>query len=131
MQAQQPTTQHDGAELKVLLVDDEKEICFLLHTMLGRSGAKCRSAYSLAGAQEALAMDRYDLVFLDINLPDGLGYSLIPSIRRELPNARIIAISALDYEKDRAVERGADLFVSKPFNRSTILSALQRLGVSK
>ncbi|MBK8341607.1 MAG: response regulator [Flavobacteriales bacterium] len=131
MQAQQPTTQREGSALKVLLVDDEKEICFLLHTMLERSGAKCRSAYSLAGAQEALGLDRYDVVFLDINLPDGLGYSLIPTIRRILPEARVIAISALDHEKDRAVERGADLFVSKPFNRGAILGALEQLGVNK
>ena len=130
MQAAQHTIQRDGAALKILLVDDEREICFLLHTMLERGGAQCRSAYSLAGAQEALATDQYDVVFLDINLPDGLGYSLIPTIRRMLPKARIIAISALDHEKDRAVERGADLFVSKPFNRSTILGALQRSGAS-
>ena len=131
MQAQPLTMQNDGPGLRVLLVDDEREICFLLHTMLERSGAKCLSAYSLAGAQEALGTDQYDVIFLDINLPDGLGYSLIPSIRRSHPKARIIAISALDHEKDRAVERGADLFVSKPFNRSTILSALQPSGASK
>ena len=129
--SQKHNGQGEAHELKVLVVDDEREICFLLSTMLERTGARCRSAYSLSDGQEALNTAEYDVVFLDINLPDGLGYNLIPVIRSGHPQTRIIAISAVDQERARAHERGADTFVSKPFDRNTIFSTLQRLGVSK
>ncbi|MEO8589590.1 MAG: response regulator [Flavobacteriales bacterium] len=110
-----------------LLVDDEQEICQLLRNMLRRTGTECDFAHSVQQGREALKHAHYDAVFIDVHLPDGLGYDLIPDIKAAQPDARLIAISAMD-EGARAVGEGADLFVPKPFNRSMILTSIRDLG---
>lgn len=114
---------------KVLLIDDETEICFLLSNVLRRAGAQCALAHSLAEGRSALAQGVYDAVFLDIHLPDGLGYDLIPEIRKQQPDARVIAISAVDNERMAAADRGADLFIPKPLSKDIVLNGLRMLGL--
>ncbi len=113
-----------------LLVDDEPEICQLLSNMLRRVGAECDMAHTVEQAIAKLNTGTYDAVFLDIHLPDGLGYDVIPEARKRNPDARLIAISAVDAERTNAVNAGADLFVPKPFNREIILRSIQELGFS-
>ena len=113
---------------RALLIDDEEEICQLLRNMLRRGGTECTFAHSLEQARHALNMDQFDAVFIDIHLPDGLGYDLIPTIKATQPHSRLIAISAMDVEGERALSAGADLFVPKPFNRSIIMSSISDLG---
>lgn len=114
---------------KVLLIDDETEICFLLSNVLRRTGAHCAMAHSLAEGRRALSEQAYDAVFLDIHLPDGLGYDLIPEIRRLRPGTRVIAISAVDNERTTAADRGADLFIAKPLSKDLVLDGLRTLGL--
>jgi len=111
-----------------LLVDDEQEICELLCAMLRRTGTQCYFAHSLAEGRAALEQAKYDAVFVDVNLPDGLGYELIPEVKAVSPHARCIAISAMDSERGRAVAAGADVFIPKPFNREIIFSSIRTLG---
>ncbi len=119
----------DTGRLKyALLVDDEPEICLLLANILRRTGTECAIAHSLEAGRAALLTTHFDAVFLDVHLPDGLGYDLIAEIKASQPGARAIAISAMDNERTRAVAAGADLFVSKPFNRAIILSSIRELG---
>jgi len=113
----------------ILLVDDEPEICLLLSNILRRAGTECAIAHSLEQGRAALQSSHFDAVFVDVHLPDGLGYDLIPDIKASQPGARSIAISAVDAERDRAVAAGADLFVAKPFNRAIILSSIRQLGL--
>jgi DNA-binding response OmpR family regulator len=117
-------------KMNALLVDDEPEICLLLSNVLRREGADCVVAHTLAEGREALAKGRFDMVFLDVHLPDGLGYELVPTIKSVLPQAFSIVISAMDTESERALGAGADLFITKPFDRSTILSSIRHLGIS-
>lgn len=109
---------------RILLVDDEQEICTLLSGLLVRAGMSCRMAHSLAEGRSALKSGHFDAVFLDIHLPDGLGYELIPEIKHHMPQARCVTISAVDAERDRAMAHGADGFVAKPFSRSDIWRSL-------
>ena len=111
-----------------LLVDDEPEICLLLANILRRGGTECSIAHSVQEGRAALAHAHFDAVFLDVHLPDGLGYELIKDIKATQPGARAIAISAVDSERSRAVSAGADLFVPKPFNRAMMLSSIRELG---
>lgn len=115
---------------RVLLIDDETEICFLLSNVIRRAGAQCDMAHSLADGRAQLKKHDYSAVFLDIHLPDGLGYELIPEIRSQHPDARVIAISAVDNERMNATSRGADLFIAKPFDKLGILGGLRQLGLS-
>ena len=114
---------------KVLLVDDEIDICLLLSGILQREGFKTAYALTLKEATNKLLSDRYEVVFLDLNLPDGVGYQLIPLIR-ENPQTKIIVVSAYDSEKTKAREEGADYFIPKPFNRNNVLIALRQLEMN-
>jgi DNA-binding response OmpR family regulator len=113
--------------MNVLLVDDEQEICALLALMLRRAGIRSSAAHSIEAAQVALDAARFDAVFVDVGLPDGRGYELIPAIRHHDPRCKVIVISAVDHESERALEEGADLFLAKPFTWRLILEKLQTL----
>lgn len=114
---------------KALLVDDEPEICLLLSNLLRRVGVQCTLAHSVTDGRKALQGSHFDAVFVDVHLPDGLGYDLFPDVRSGSPGAGLIAISAIHTERDRATEAGADVFVPKPFDRAVILSSLRHLGL--
>lgn len=107
-----------------LIVDDEPDIGILLSALLTQSGVASRKASTLASARELLSKQQFDVIFLDINLPDGLGYELIPEIRQQLPDARCITISAADTESAKALAYGAHAFVAKPFTRTQIWQSM-------
>lgn len=113
--------------MELLLVDDEQEICLLLNAMFIRYGARTTMAHSLAEAYEKLKERSYDGIFLDVNLPDGKGYELLPAIRDRSPNARVIVISAMDQEREHALAAGADLFIPKPLDRNAILQGMRKV----
>lgn len=117
-------------KMDVLLIDDETEICLLLKRMLHREGFRCDMAHTMAQGRERLAAGHYKAVFLDIHLPDGLGYQMIPEIRGKQPDAQVIAISAMDSERQHAENSGADLFIAKPFDKCSILGGLRTLGLT-
>ena len=118
-------TRTNDQPMRVLLVDDEQEICFLLSAMLRRQGIECDMAHSLSEARSKLDNGPFDAAFVDIHLPDGLGYELTDTIRGT--GAKMIAISAVDAEGSKALQRGVDLFIAKPFDRGTIFGGLRQL----
>ncbi|GAB3934752.1 hypothetical protein GCM10028804_52670 [Larkinella terrae] len=81
--------------------------------------------------RQQLASQEYDAVFLDLSLPDGVGFELLSFIRMSARNTKVIMISAFDgtAERKRASQEGADYFIGKPFNRKTIEQALQYIQV--
>lgn len=115
--------------MRMLLVDDEQEICLLLKAILLRQGLVSMGVHSLAEARQSLKLGDYDGVFLDVNLPDGKGYELIPELKASSPNTRVIVISAMDQERASAMSAGADLFLPKPLDLRTILGGLREVGL--
>ena len=114
----------------MLLVDDEQEICLLLQAILAQQGISSTGAHSLGEARMSLKLGAFDGVFLDVNLPDGKGYELIPELKATYPHIRVIVISAMDQERTSAMNAGADLFIPKPLDRRTILGSLKEIGFS-
>lgn len=81
----------------VLIVDDEKDICFLLATLLRQLGYTAEYAHSLKeGVAKLSRQEAFDIVFLDLNLPDGLGYKIIPKIKQFNQDTKVVMISAHD-----------------------------------
>lgn len=76
----------------------------------------CRA--SLSEAREALAQERFDLLILDINLPDGSGLDLLRQVRSEGNATPVILLTANDLELDEVtgLEAGADDYITKPFS---------------
>ncbi len=103
---------------RVLIVDDEPDLCELLAITLQGMGLTSDSAGTLKAARAALAQGPYRLCLCDLRLPDGSGLELIEQIQRTLPQMPVAMITAHG-DVDAAVaamKAGAFDFVSKPVN---------------
>jgi DNA-binding response OmpR family regulator len=104
--------------MKVLVVEDSKEIASSVHDFLAREGYICELAYSFDEAQEKLLLYTYDCILLDIMLPDGNGLVLLKFIRAQKIQSGILIVSAKDAMDDKilGLEGGADDYITKPFH---------------
>ncbi len=114
---------------KVLIVDDELDICYLLSGMLKQRNLQTGFVNSLSDAVVALQTDAPSILFLDNHLPDGFGLDFIPFVKKNYPEIKIIMITAHDgaTERKKAYDGGVDLFVAKPLNRKLINDAIDKL----
>lgn len=114
---------------KVLIVDDELDICYLLSGMLKQRNFHTGFVNTIADAKMTLENDTPSLIFLDNHLPDGFGLDFIPFIKKNYPEVKVIMITAHDGAQDRkkAYDGGVDLFIAKPLNRKLIYDAVDKL----
>lgn len=115
---------------KVLVVDDEIDICLLVTKQLQTLGFDASYALSIKDALSKVSAIHYNLFFIDLNLTDGSGYDLLQSLQDLKVNSKIIVISAYDSEAKKAIQKGANLFLAKPFTKSSISESLQKLNFS-
>ena len=115
--------------LTVLIVDDEPDICFLLGNMLRQKNFNTVIANTLNDGLDKLRQFVPSLLFLDIHLPDGSGLDIIRSVKKDFPSLKIIMMSAYDGAKERrrAIEEGADIFISKPLSRELITQSVEKV----
>ncbi|WP_425593838.1 response regulator transcription factor [Metabacillus indicus] len=103
---------------KVLLVDDEEAILKLVRTVMQKEGfTHIDECLSGAAALQAVETKEYDLIVLDIMLPDISGFDLCPLIKQKT-NTPIVFLSAKssDLDKLSGFAYGADDYITKPFN---------------
>jgi len=114
---------------KVLIIEDEADMCLLLNIMLTGRNIHVDHVKTLAGAMLYFDKEVPDLVMLDNNLPDGLGLDFITHIKTNYPSVKIIMISGYHSAevKDVALDNGADLFLTKPFTKEQIYHAVHDL----
>jgi two-component system KDP operon response regulator KdpE len=110
----------------ILVVDDEPQIRTLLKATLGRAGYTVIEAANAREALSAKAIDKPELVLLDLGLPDRDGLELVQLLRAE-PRAALIVISARDQteQKVAALDLGADDYVTKPFDTEELLARVR------
>lgn len=104
-----------------LLEDDETVGRGIAMALTGpETSVVCRP--SLAKARETLAEDRFDLLILDVNLPDGSGLDLLRQIRAGGDTTPVILLTANDLELDEVtgLEAGADDYITKPFTLAVL-----------
>jgi two-component system, OmpR family, KDP operon response regulator KdpE len=111
---------------KILIVDDEPHIRTLLKATLGRAGYSVVEAASGREAINAKAIDKPDLVLLDLGLPDRDGLELVEPMLGE-PRSALIVVSARDQteQKVAALDLGADDYVTKPFDTEELLARVR------
>jgi two-component system response regulator (stage 0 sporulation protein F) len=115
----------------VLIVDDEKEICWLLKQALNEEGYQVSVAHS---GKEGLARigqgDEVDMLILDLRLPDMNGLDLLEQIRAAGLQTPTVVITAFGDEESResAARLGVKGFLDKPFEVSTLLATLLALS---
>lgn len=116
--------------MKVLIVDDEADICFLLSGILMKKNYHTSYVNTLKGARSVLNNESPNILFLDNHLPDGLGVDFIRYVKEHNPATKIIMITADDAQSDKskAIEQGIDMFIGKPFTRQTIYNALEAIN---
>ena len=113
---------------KVLIIEDEGDMCLLLNIMLNGKEMELEHVKSLQTAEEYLQKEQPAVVILDNKLPDGFGIDFISFIKKNYPSIRIIMISGYDGSaKDVALENGADLFLEKPFTKDELYQAITAL----
>lgn len=122
------TTLHPSPK-KILIIDDEGDICFLLNVILKGNQIDLEHVNTLSQAKIFLKEQTPSLVFLDNSLPDGRGLDFIEYIKIYYPDIKIVMITAYhaSTEKERAIKNGADMFLEKPFTKDQVYGAVHRL----
>lgn len=106
---------------KILIVDDEGDLCLLLNILLEDNGTKVEHVQSIAKAEEYLLQEKPSLILLDNRLPDGFGIDFLSFVKNEHPTVKVIMISGVDAAaQDVALENGADAFLKKPFTKTQL-----------
>jgi two-component system, OmpR family, KDP operon response regulator KdpE len=116
-------------KLSALVVDDEPQILRLLKIGLGAEKFKVAEARTAAAARNLLAAETFDVVILDLGLPDGSGFDILEDIRKN-SSAPVIVLSVRNDEagKVKALDLGADDYITKPFGLPE-LTARIRVGL--
>jgi len=104
--------------MRVLLIEDTADVAEAIAASLGRGGFACDIAPDLAGARAHVAVQAYDCMILDINLPDGDGCDFLQALRRRGDRPPLLMLTAQFAITARvdALDRGADGYLVKPFD---------------
>ncbi|GAB2813063.1 response regulator [Ferruginibacter profundus] len=115
--------------MKALIIDDEIDICYLLRSILLNKNISSEYVNSITEARRVLLNTNPEIIFLDNHLPDSKGVEFISYLKKNHPGSIVVMITAYDTPDDRkkALMEGANLFISKPFSRETILRTIDFL----
>jgi DNA-binding response OmpR family regulator len=113
---------------KVLIIEDEGDMCLLLNILLTGKDMELDHVKNLGLAEDYLKKEQPSVVILDNKLPDGFGVDFISFIKKNYPSIKIIMISGFDGSaKDVALENGADVFLEKPFTKHQLFDSIKEL----
>jgi two-component system, NtrC family, response regulator len=112
-----------------LIIDDEKDLCEILFDMIIKLGHEADIALSLDEGLSKCRTEPYDIVFLDVRLPDGNGLEAMPAIRKLASDPEIVIITGYADPKgaELAIKNGAWDYIQKPISPKHILLPLQRV----
>jgi DNA-binding response OmpR family regulator len=115
--------------VRVLLVEDEVRLADNIARGLRQAAHAVDVADRLSAAHDRLATERYDVLVLDVNLPDGSGFDLVTDLRARPDSLPILLLTARDTIDDRVtgLDRGADDYLVKPFAFEELLARLRAL----
>lgn len=104
--------------MKLLLVEDQEELASSVRNYFSKEGDVCEIAPNFSKATEKLYAFTYDVLLLDLMLPDGDGLSLLKVVKENWPDMGVLIISAKNALNDKlhGLELGADDYLPKPFH---------------
>ena len=111
--------------LKILIVEDEEAISDLIRMHLTRAGYVCEQAFDGKEGADKICSKHYDLVLLDIMLPEISGYELLDYVKtNDTPVIFITAMGELS-DKVKGLRAGADDYITKPFEMVELLARVE------
>jgi len=112
---------------RILIVDDEPMIRDLLEQALSMMGQSVETCSSGRKALETLTAQPFDLVMLDVGLPDMDGFETMAAIQAQSPQTPVILISgdAADQSRDKALAKGAFAYVIKPIRLEDLAETIR------
>ena len=107
--------------MNILIADDEKEAVELIKEWIVRKGYNADVAFDGKQALELIKLNKYDLVFVDHNMPEVTGLELIKYIKQNSPDTKTVMITGYPHIADFAAkELGADEYLTKSFKMREI-----------
>ena len=115
--------------MKLLVVEDELELLDSICGYLQKEDYVVESAATFFEGEDKLISYRYDVVILDINLPDGNGLDLLQIVKDRYPETGVLIVSAKDSLDDKleGLDLGADDYITKPFHLAELNSRVNSL----
>ena len=115
--------------MRLLLVEDDADLATAVAGNLRRSGFSVDVAGSTEEAEDALGVQKYAVVLLDLGLPDGDGLELLERMRRRTVSVPVLILTARDRVADRVagLEAGADDYLVKPFAHEELVARIRAL----
>ncbi len=124
-----PSASRDGRVRAILVVEDDEDLRLVLGDNLEAEGYEVTLARSAKEAREALERGGFELVVLDLMLPDGDGYSICRELRKARRTERVLMLTARSLEDDvvNGFAAGADDYVLKPYRLRELLARVAAL----
>jgi len=115
--------------MKILIVEDETELLDSMTTYLKNEDFICESATSFFDAEDKIISFGYDIIILDLTLPDGTGLDLLKLIKEQSKKTGVLIVSAKDSldDKLKGLDLGADDYITKPFHLAELNSRINSL----
>jgi DNA-binding response OmpR family regulator len=122
-----------NAPYKVLLVEDDPLLARTLGLSLRYEEFEVTVAASVDAARQSLRQSSYDVVLLDLNLPDGSGLDVCAELRATHPALPILIVTARTDEDSavESIERGADDYIRKPYGLRELVARIRRLTIKR
>lgn len=114
---------------RILIVDDESDLRNLLNHVLTGAGYEVMEAHDGEAALNILKKEKFDIAFLDIQMPNVNGIQVLKHLQKNSPSTKAIMLTGFANLKNamEAKEFGATDFINKPYKIEDILSTVQRL----
>jgi len=115
--------------MKILIVEDEKELSLSICTYLGNEQFTCEQAFDYKAALEKIYLYDYACIVLDITLPDGSGMDILKELKNANKLDGVLIISAKNSIDDKVfgLNEGADDYLTKPFHLSELAARVSAI----
>ena len=120
-------------QTRILVVDDDRSICYTLERALSEKGHSVDYTLSGSEALKSLKESKYDVLFLDLLMPDMDGVEVLKNVKKHFPQVEVITISGMGSMRTALGTLSMDAFdfLSKPIHLSSLFNVLERLKQKK